>query len=252
MHQKKKTKLEKKTKPELIGEIQQLRKRVKILERIIMFNGHELKHSSIEIYAHAWALFRSYKNPENPKAAKAYRISFLLRRQEQLIEDLLTYLLTSKPKLKVEEFQFKEIVDSIKELYYQKFSGGVQLIADDSVLNATIVANKLGFLSIVLNLTRNAFRHGGENMTRIKYSYRKTRKFHVVSVSNNGDPVKEEDCENIFNMFERGDSVSRDKVGLGVGLASVKAFCKQHGGDACCKPGKRRGVTFDIKISRSL
>jgi signal transduction histidine kinase len=58
-------------------------------------------------------------------------------------------------------------------------------------------------------------------------------KFHVFSFSNDGESIKKEDRENIFERFQRNGS-------------------EKHGGRVWVDPEKTRGATFHVTISKDL
>jgi len=51
----------------------------------------------------------------------------------------------------------------------------------------------------------------------------------------------------LFEPFARADK-SRNREGLGLGLASVKAVAEAHGGEADYRPGNEGGSIFRIRI----
>ena len=76
-------------------------------------------------------------------------------------------------------------------------------------------------------------------------------KFHVFSFSNDGESIKKEDRENIFERFQRNGS-SKGISGSGLGLAIVKEVAEKHGGRVWVDPEKTRGATFHVTISKDL
>lgn len=242
----------KRTKAQLIEENRKLRKRNEFLENLIMFICHDAKNMIINIVAYARFLLKMYKDPHGPKASRIRSIETIGAFLEQLFENLFGLMMTDKPELRVEEFSFGEIVETLKAMFHLKLGTEVQLSVNKSALNVKLTANKSELLRLFYNLFENAFKYGGEVMTEIRVSHRLTSEYHVFSINNNGVSVKKQDCERIFGLFEREEGISPEIIGYGIGLAEVKEICMRHGGYACCETGDKRGVKFDIYISRSL
>ena len=60
-----------------------------------------------------------------------------------------------------------------------------------------------------------------------------------------------EESEKIFDPFER-NRLSKGIDGAGLGLAIVKEIAEQHRGRVWTEPGKEKGTTFYIAISKDL
>ena len=75
--------------------------------------------------------------------------------------------------------------------------------------------------------------------------------FHIISVSDDGVGLKEEDKERVVGIFERLET-SRGQSGSGLGLAIVKEIAERHEGQAWVETQGERGATFFISISKHL
>ncbi|NIS27609.1 PAS domain S-box protein, partial [candidate division KSB1 bacterium] len=71
-----------------------------------------------------------------------------------------------------------------------------------------------------------------------------------VSVVDRGLGMNEEEIENIFDRFYRGDKGSAESPGLGLGLSIVKQIITDHGGDIQVEsqPGKGTTVKFSLPV----
>lgn len=75
----------------------------------------------------------------------------------------------------------------------------------------------------------------------------------IITITNYGKPISDEDLVNIFQKFYRTDK-SRTSPGTGLGLAIAKSIAEKHGGSiaAYCFEGK---IIFELRfktISDSL
>ena len=69
----------------------------------------------------------------------------------------------------------------------------------------------------------------------------------MVSVSDQGVGIPEDDRETIFERFRRGSNVA-DVPGSGVGLWSVRRILDQHGGSLTVESRIGAGSTFTIRL----
>ena len=109
--------------------------------------------------------------------------------------------------------------------------GGVYVVADPNRVE-----------QVLRNLLENARKYGGETVA-IEAGRRGDR--WMITVSDNGPGVPEEDRERIFDGFEQlaqGDS--RASTGLGLGLFITRRIVEAMGGEVWYEPGFPRGSRF--------
>lgn len=103
---------------------------------------------------------------------------------------------------------------------------------------------------IVENLASNALkftRKGGQ--VRIEVSYDEPQDQIVITVSDNGIGIKEEDLPHIFERFTQSDKSSHRRYsGSGLGLAVVKELTEIHGGSVEVESVYKQGSTFTARI----
>jgi two-component system OmpR family sensor kinase/two-component system sensor histidine kinase BaeS len=101
----------------------------------------------------------------------------------------------------------------------------------------------------LINLLSNALRHtpaGGKIVVRASARGDELR----LSVADNGDGLRPELLERVFDRFYRADeSRSRETGGTGLGLAIVKAIAEAHGGRAeASSDGPGKGCAFSLTL----
>jgi heavy metal sensor kinase len=69
----------------------------------------------------------------------------------------------------------------------------------------------------------------------------------VLSVSDTGPGIPEEDHARIFERFYRGDQ-SRSEPGTGLGLSLARAIARAHGGDITVESRPMEGSTFRVSL----
>jgi signal transduction histidine kinase len=114
-----------------------------------------------------------------------------------------------------------------------------------------IKADRLSILRVLRNLVDNALKYGGDDLSEIGLEYRGSDEVHIISVSNDGVSIKQEDFERIFGPFQRHET-ARGTEGTGLGLAIVKALAERHGGKVWVESRREKGTSFYVSISRSL
>lgn len=98
------------------------------------------------------------------------------------------------------------------------------------------------------NLTENALKYAGSNSLLLSIKVWKENDVIHLSFSDNGKGVAEEQLENLFVQFWRGDPSrgSRDGRGSGLGLNIVKYIVEAHGGTVFAR--NDNGLVIDILL----
>ena len=101
---------------------------------------------------------------------------------------------------------------------------------------------------ILYNLTDNAIKYspdGGE----VKISARQEKGSMVVSVSDHGLGISQDDQSRLFQKFQRLDvMVKRSIQGIGLGLNVCRILVEAHGGQIWVESRKGKGSTFYFTI----
>lgn len=113
----------------------------------------------------------------------------------------------------------------------------------------TVQADPTRVAQILSNLLDNARRHtprGGRVTIDLQPS--STGTFAVVTITDTGPGVPEEERERIFQWLVRlDDARTRDHGGAGLGLPIARALARAHGGDLTCTP-HQRGARFELTL----
>jgi signal transduction histidine kinase len=105
---------------------------------------------------------------------------------------------------------------------------------------------------VIANLVGNAIEHG-EAETPVTVSLISQGDLAVLSVHNDGPPIKECDKESLFNPMVRhnfGEGEFRAGAGLGLGLYIASAIVSAHQGSIEVDSRGGSGTTFTVKIPR--
>jgi len=100
---------------------------------------------------------------------------------------------------------------------------------------------------IILNLISNAFKYSREG--HIEVAVRQSGKEVLVTVTDTGLGIPEDELEKIFNRFHRISNVQgRSQEGTGIGLAMVKELVRLHKGSITVSSRLGEGSSFTISL----
>ena len=167
-----------------------------------------------------------------------------------LVNQINDYIVSKEAPLYFESFNLKEITSGIREEFSDRFEGRKIRWSEPEVL-PEIVADKLSIMRVFRNLIDNALKYGGDEMMEIEAGYDQDDAFHILSIRNDGIPIRDEDKKKIFERFQR-DPSSKGITGSGLGLSIVVESAKKHKGRAWVENGVKRGTTFHVSISKTL
>lgn len=103
---------------------------------------------------------------------------------------------------------------------------------------------------MTINLISNAYRYGKEN-GKIEVRLKKENERAVLSVTDDGIGIKEEELGKIWNRFYRSDA-SRSSEGTGLGLSFVKEIAEIHGAKAEVQSELGKGSTFTVTFGNLI
>jgi CheY-like chemotaxis protein len=101
----------------------------------------------------------------------------------------------------------------------------------------------------VWNLLSNAIKFTPAGGT-VRVQLRRVNSAVELQISDNGAGIDPEFLQHIFQRFSQADaSITRNRTGLGVGLAIVKSLVELHGGTvSVSSAGKEQGSTFTVSL----
>jgi signal transduction histidine kinase len=101
----------------------------------------------------------------------------------------------------------------------------------------------------IVNLLDNALKYSDQPHRIDVGIFRRTDGFAEVAVEDRGRGVPEAERERIFEAFRRvGSEMTRDRPGIGLGLALVARIAAAHGGRATCEAREGGGSRFALTL----
>ena len=187
--------------------------------------------------------------------------SFLSKAHEQtivlseLIQDmsLITKIEEAPSTFKQEEIYLEELLHSLKEDMSELLSEKNIDFQWENMANVIIRGNSNLLYSIFRNLTDNAIRYAGRDITIMVNKYNEDKNFYYFSYSDTGTGINDERHLNrIFERFYRvNEGRTRDTGGSGLGLSIVKNAILFHKGTIVAKNRAEGGLEFLFKLPKT-
>jgi signal transduction histidine kinase len=115
--------------------------------------------------------------------------------------------------------------------------------------------SRSGLSRVVANLLDNAAKYSAPESSiavSIAQESLAAGPFAVVSVSDQGIGIPEEELDDIFNRFYRGRNVRDSLSGHGIGLSNVRQILEEHDGTISVRSALGRGTTFSVRLPLSI
>ncbi len=176
-------------------------------------------------------------------------------RLNQLVENILiaTKIDERLYLLNKEEISLKELIENIIEKNKNGFLKSMDVILryPEGTNALCINADVSGMISIVTNLLENASKYS-EVGSEIKIDLAEENSSIVLSISDAGEGIPDEEKENIFMKFYRiGNENTRKKKGTGLGLFIVKNLVLLHNGAIEVKNNSPKGTIFALQFPKN-
>ena len=108
-----------------------------------------------------------------------------------------------------------------------------------------IMADKDKLMQVIINLISNAIKFTQQGC--IVCSARVVEENIIVSISDTGIGIREEDKKYIFEKFSQvGDTLTNKPKGTGLGLAICKHIIEEHGGEIWVESEIGKGTIFHL------
>jgi len=225
-------------------------RRVEELRRNFVVNAsHELKTPVTSIQTLAEALAVTVRDDPDRTATLVARLGIEAERLARLLHDLLDLRrLEERGPLERVPVDLAELVRlTIAELIPR--AEELEITTDLQAPDHAVVAGVPGDLEVILkNLVGNAVQYNRPGGT-ISVSIEPRRGQQVLTVSDSGIGIPQQDLARIFERFYRVDTArSREKGGTGLGLSIVRHAVERHGGSIRVDSLLGEGTTFTVTL----
>jgi two-component system OmpR family sensor kinase len=167
-------------------------------------------------------------------------------RMSLLVDDLLLLARLDEGRpLEREPVRFEEVVgEAVETARTVDPSRPIELDASPAV----VLGDRDRLRQVVDNLLSNVRSHTpADSPTHVRVGRNGTNA--VLEVEDSGPGLSDEELEQVFERFHRGDpSRTRSTGGVGLGLSIVSAVAEAHGGSASARSTPGTGTTFVVTL----
>jgi len=171
-------------------------------------------------------------------------------RLSSLINDLLdiSRMEAGKVSLNMRETDIEEIITQVITLTNPIIRDkSLQVVQSIREPLPKIMADKDKLMQVIINLISNAIKFTEDGC--IVCTARRVQENIIVSISDTGIGIREEDKKYIFEKFSQvGDTLTNKPRGTGLGLAICKYIIEEHGGKIWVESEVEKGTDFSFSI----
>ncbi len=167
-----------------------------------------------------------------------------------LINDVLDIAKMEAGKLdwKQDKINLEKVIErslaATSALFYGK---DLELITNIESALPQIIGDEDRLIQVLINLISNAVKFTDEGS--ISCNAKVNNSNIIVSVTDTGSGISQEDCPRVFDKFKQVGEIFTDKPqGTGLGLPICKQIIEHHGGDIWVESELNKGSTFSFSI----
>ena len=210
--------------------------------------SHDLKEPLRAIHNHSRFLIEDYEgNLDEEGVKKLHRLTFLAKRMEKLISDLLYFSRLGRQDLARKDTNLNDVIDDIRNTLHGTLEEQHVVINMTDAL-PTVFCDTVRVTELFRNLIVNAIKYNDSSEKQIEIgfddSYGPNNDNHVFYVKDNGIGIDSEFHKEIFRIFKRLNNKKQYGPGTGSGLTFVKKIVEQHGGKIWIESESGNGTVF--------
>ena len=220
----------------------------KDLETLLYVISHDLKEPLRSIRFFSEMVNQRYANQLDDKGQDwLHRINRGGARLQSIISDILILSRIRRVELTLEWIEGIEIIQKAIERLEERIRETKAAINIDPTI-PKLYANPTWATQAIFNLMSNALKFSLDNQPPvIEIAPYNNQAETGLIIRDRGLGVSEENCERIFQLFERG--VGKEIEGTGAGLAIVKQIADRHHGHVWAQPRAGGGSEFIITFA---
>ena len=232
----------------VIQDITEHKKLEEMQKEFVANVSHELRTPLTTIKTYAETLYEGVDDPEMQKKFLQV-INHEGDRMTALVQDLLelSKLDNAQVKFAMNTLNLGRILaDSVDKYRIHAQKKHQSMIYHPPMEDCRIIGDANRVEQVIKNIISNAVKYSPDEAL-IEVAVERKGKYQMISVSDNGFGISEEDQNRIFERFFRVDKArSRQMGGTGLGLAIAKEIMDYHGGKIEVKSELGIGSTFEL------
>lgn len=177
-----------------------------------------------------------------------------------IINDILDFSKIESGKMEIVPVSYElgsllnDVLNMVNKKVHDK---GLELVTEVSPdIPHQLFGDEIRIRQIILNLVNNAVKYTEEGKVTLKVGHRKREDEEIdllVSVTDTGIGIREEDLDKLFNSFQRVDMAANRKIeGTGLGLSITKQLVEQMNGSIQVDSVYGQGSTFSISLPQKI
>lgn len=225
--------------------------------------SHDLREPLRGIANYATFLMEDYGDEiDDEGKAKLETLKRLCKREEDLIQSLLSYSRLGRTDLKYNTVNLNDLIAEAKETLELSFPDHAFTISVPKSL-PSVKCDPVRIGEVFVNLMSNAIKYNERSEKHIEVGYIDTPghpfnlpepqaeniAYPVFSISDNGIGIPSKHQEKIFTIFKRLHGRDKFGGGTGAGLTIVKKIIERHGGMIWLESSVGQGTTFYFTLS---
>ncbi len=221
-------------------------------DRLLSMVSHELRTPLTSMLAFTEVLRR--RQGGDNRESNLDHLSLMRKNGDHLnslIDELLevTDLHADEFGISKSQFMLDELVREFEESAVRIAQARNQRIRIDAdSLDVEMYADRKRLLQLLMNLLSNASNYSPEHTT-ITLSAKQAGDRVMLTMTDQGEGIKEEDQQKLFTEFFRGNSeFARSSSGLGLGLSIVKAIVDGHKGKVSVRSQTDSGTEVTVLL----
>jgi two-component system sensor histidine kinase RpfC len=166
-----------------------------------------------------------------------------------LISELLDLagIESGKLKVKPEAVEIVALINEVITLVETSASKRNINIKLDTIVEQTVLADRLRLKQVLVNLLSNAIKYNYENGV-VTISVLKDKNKIEIRICDNGPGLNKEEQKKVFEPFERLTANSSNVEGAGIGLMISRSLVHMMEGEIGVESAKNKGSCFWVKL----
>jgi signal transduction histidine kinase len=225
--------------------------------RVLAFVAHEFKNplKAIETFVE---ILEKKNLPEDQRTIVS-GIGTASQHLRVLLNDILDIapIEAGEVKLQYEKVSLKTILDEVQVITQEAARlRQIEIVHENSLGDVWINVDAKRVRQVLINLLSNATKYtntGDTILLKVGLSDEKDPQWLRMQVIDHGPGIPEEELEKLFLDYYRvKNMLSKQKEGLGLGLALVKNLVECHQGQVSVQSQLGEGTTFTVDFPRSV
>lgn len=237
-------------------EIESLNERESYRREFLGNVSHELKTPLFTVQGYLLTLIEGAADDKEIRNRYLERANIGVERLASIVKDLdmISKLESNDLNLNIQAFNCIEMIQNVFDLFEMKVKKKNMTLRFDKAYEFPVMAlgDAAKIEQVLINLIVNSIKYGKIGGIIMVGVEAKGKNKLAIKVTDNGEGIKKENINRIFERFYRVDqSRSREQGGSGLGLSIVKHIIEAHKETISLESEYGKGSTFTFTLKRA-